>query len=65
MIKIVVGMLCGVFVGAFAVELLKKKSPQLLERIEREAADLASRTRRRLGDKPVSDSAVPVRGHQA
>jgi hypothetical protein len=55
MIKIAIGALCGVFIGAFAVELLKKKNPKFLQRIEKEAADLAASVRDAIGDDPVTD----------
>ena len=55
MIKIVIGAMCGVFIGAFAVEILKKKNPKFLQRIEKEAADLASSVREALGDEPAAE----------
>jgi hypothetical protein len=55
MIKIAIGAICGVFLGAFAVELLKKKNPKFLQRIEKEAADLAASVRDAISDEPVAD----------
>lgn len=55
MIKIAIGAIFGVFVGAFAVELIKKKNPKFLQRIEKEAADLAASVRDAIGEEPVTD----------
>jgi hypothetical protein len=33
----------GVFVGAFAVEYLRRKNPELLERVRRSAGEVADR----------------------
>jgi hypothetical protein len=41
MTKILLGTIVGVFLGAFAVEMLKRKSPALLKSIEDKAAALA------------------------
>ena len=40
--KLAVGI-AGVFIGAFAVEYLRRKDPELLERVRRKAGDLADR----------------------
>lgn len=40
--KILLGAIVGVFLGAFAVEILKKKSPATLKVIEDQATKLAS-----------------------
>jgi len=39
MIKILGGVVIGVFVGAFAVELLRRTRPELIDDIERKARD--------------------------
>jgi hypothetical protein len=40
--KILLGTVVGIFIGAFAVEVLKKKSPGTLKAIEEEATRLAN-----------------------
>lgn len=39
--KILIGAVAGVFLGAFAVELLNRKSPQTIKKLEDRAARVA------------------------
>jgi uncharacterized membrane-anchored protein YhcB (DUF1043 family) len=42
MTKILIGTVVGIFLGAFAVEILKKKSPKTFRAIEDQATKLAT-----------------------
>jgi hypothetical protein len=60
MTKILLGTIVGVFLGAFAVEILKRKHPELLKSIEVRAAAFADSVDKALsGDETVG---VPPRG---
>jgi len=41
MIKILLGAMGGIFVGAFLVEVLRRKNPEAVERIEAKAKRMA------------------------
>jgi len=58
MTKILLGAMVGVFLGAFAVEILKRKNPELLKSIESRAAALADSVDKALGGDE-SDGFVP------
>jgi hypothetical protein len=58
MTKILLGAMVGVFLGAFAVEILKRKNPELLKNIESRAAALADSVDKALGGDE-SDGFVP------
>lgn len=47
--KILVGTVVGVFIGAFAAELLRRKRPETFERIERKASEIADVVLEELG----------------
>ena len=57
MTKILLGTIVGVFLGAFAVEILKRKSPALLKSIEDKAAALAESVDKALGGDESNDAA--------
>ena len=64
MTKILLGTIVGVFLGAFAVEILKRKNPELLKSIESRAAALADSMDKALGGDE-SDGVVPRGGKPA
>lgn len=57
MTKILLGTIVGVFLGAFAVEILKRKHPELLKSIEGRAAALADSVDRALSGDESNDVA--------
>ena len=40
MTKILLGTIVGVFVGAFAAEIMRRKRPQTIKKVENKAAEL-------------------------
>lgn len=49
MSKILIGTVVGVFIGAFAAELLRRKRPETFARIERKASEVADAVLEELG----------------
>jgi len=54
--KILIGAVAGIFIGAFAMEILSRKSPQTVKNIEDKAAKVAERFI--TGSKSDQDSVV-------
>ena len=60
MMKLLAGTVLGIFIGAFAFEVLKKKNPQFLKAIEDQANSLASSLTRAVEGEWVKTSPVHV-----
>ena len=67
MTKILLSIAAGIFIGAFAVEILNRKNPELTKKIEEKAKDavdaLAAATetfKSHIDVKPVSPKLKPV-----
>jgi uncharacterized membrane-anchored protein YhcB (DUF1043 family) len=50
MTKVLIGAVVGIFIGAFAFEILKKKNPKFLKAIEEQANSLATTLTKAVGE---------------